>query len=411
MKQNTITKINIICFTGFLLAIFLLASLQIAWTEPAYPSDELITISKETGLSAALIAIEAKAQQFENRKILNLSSYTGPIKIPINQVHWKEALSLITEFNELDMEVRPGVYIIKDYTPAEIVVEAEEEIISPDTKQVSISAIFFKADKSVLNSLGIDWSTFSDGKVVISADFKGASQMADDILSISAATTVESGDVSVDVNALFRILEANQVGTIIARPNITVISGKTGYVQVGEDFSIKRLDEAGNITEEFFSTGTILEVTPTIVQKGDEEAIHLVTRVEKSSATPGEISTIIAKNQSTTEVILFDGEETVIAGLYDTEDKVTRSGIPILKDLPWWVLGIRYLTGYDRVEKVAREMIIILKAEIVEPIDERKARDISTQEKIRKMREDRSYIDTLFNEEIKQPDGKNEDEK
>ncbi|MGC9336491.1 MAG: type II secretion system protein GspD [Candidatus Cloacimonadia bacterium] len=400
MKRYTILKDNRIYFIVNSFVLFLLL-LQISWANTTYSPTELITISKETSLPAALTALEAKSQQFENRKILNLSSYKGPIEIPINQVYWKEALSTITKFHELDMEVKPGVYIIKDYIPPEI--EVEEEEITPDTKQVKISAIFFKADKSALNSLGIDWSTFSNGDVVISAEFKGASRVADDILSISGSTTVESGNITVDVNALLRVLEANQVGTIMARPNITVMSGKKGYVQVGEDFSVKTLDEAGNITEEFFSAGIILEVTPTVVKKGDTEAIHLVTRVERSSATPGEISTIIAKSQSTTEVVLFDGEETVIAGLYNTEDKVMRSGIPFLKDLPWWVFGIRYLSGYDRVEKVTSEMIIILKAEIVEPIEVRKERGISTQEKIRKMREDRGYIDTLFNEETKPP--------
>jgi type IV pilus assembly protein PilQ len=40
--------------------------------------------------------------------------------------------------------------------------------------------------------------------------------------------------------------------------------------------------------------------------------------------------------------------------------------VPVLKDLPWWVFGIRYLTGYDSKEKKERELIISIQAEIVD---------------------------------------------
>jgi general secretion pathway protein D len=45
---------------------------------------------------------------------------------------------------------------------------------------------------------------------------------------------------------------------------------------------------------------------------------------------------------------LLNGEETILGGLFVNEEAITRNGIPFLKDLPWWVLGIRYLTGSDQ---------------------------------------------------------------
>ncbi len=30
------------------------------------------------------------------------------------------------------------------------------------------------------------------------------------------------------------------------------------------------------------------------------------------------------------------------------KEPTERVGIPFLKDLPWWVFGIRYLTGSDK---------------------------------------------------------------
>ena len=109
-----------------------------------------------------------------------------------------------------------------------------------------------------------------------------------------------------------------------------------------------------------------MDVEPTIIKVDDEEVIYLKLNIERSSGVPSDVSTIITKSTSSTEVILFSNEEIAIAGMFDTDETTVRSGIPILKDLPWWVFGIRYLTGYNTVEKKERELVITIKAEIVD---------------------------------------------
>jgi len=270
------------------------------------------------------------------------------------------------------------------------------EVISPDTRQVRISATFFKADQSYSKNLGIDWSSFINGKVSGSVNFKGASAVTDDLLSASAGYRYQTGDYTIDVSALFKILEAHQHGNILAKPNTTVLSGKEGFIQVGENFSLKTIDEDGNTTDEFFETGIIMRVTPSILQRGDKTAIHLIADVENSSATPGEITTIIATNKSTTEVLLFDGEETLIAGMYDTDEVIVRKGIPLLKDLPWWFLGIRYLTGFNQTQRSVGEMIIVLKVEILDSLEDRIASKMSTEEKIKQTRLENQKTSEIF---------------
>jgi type IV pilus assembly protein PilQ len=68
---------------------------------------------------------------------------------------------------------------------------------------------------------------------------------------------------------------------------------------------------------------------------------------------------------------MLDGEETVIGGLFVNEEAVTRNGIPFLKDLPWWVFGIRYLTGSDETVIRKKELVILLKTELVPTLRER----------------------------------------
>ena len=67
----------------------------------------------------------------------------------------------------------------------------------------------------------------------------------------------------------------------------------------------------------------------------------------------------------------MDGEETVIGGLYSNEISSNREGIPILKDLPWWFFGLRYLFGYESSSLGRKELIILLKAELLPSLMER----------------------------------------
>ena len=381
-------------------------SLSAQWINEDFSYQELVSMTRDTPFPEAVMALEIMSVQFEGKKIINMSTFPGEIGVPIKEVYWKNALFLIINFNDLVLEDLPGSYLITDATEA-----IEEEIekvdeITPDTKQVKISSIFFKADKSVLKSVGIDWSTLINGKVVASVDFKG-SGVGQEIFNATAATKLESGDISIDINTLFSILESHQKGSIIARPSIVVISGKEGKIQVGQDFSVKKTDDAGNVSDQFFQTGVIMSVTPTVLENEEGEAIHLIASVQKSSATPGELSTIINKSESITEVLLYDGEETVMGGLYDTDETVTRVGIPILKDLPWWVLGIRYLTGSNRRETNVREMIVIIKAEISKPLNERKKEALSTQQQLEQHRLKNQNASNLFKEDEENNDKNN----
>ena len=362
--------------------------------------EELITISRETKFAPALKAIEHLSLEFAGKNILNTSTLNSEIGIPIKSLHWKDALELIVKFHNIVLEERPATFVVKD---VEILIDESgkqigaEKKVTASTKQVRISAIFFKADKSLINEVGIDWTTLFNGTVKANVELATTeSNLSSDILSAGLPNGINFGDVTIGLETLLRIIEANQKGTIIARPSITVLTKKEGFIQIGQDFSVKTLDDAGNTTEKFFETGIIMKVTPEVLIEGDREAVYLSVEVEKSSAIPGNISTIIDKSESNTFVLLYDGEETVIGGLYDKEVKIDRGGVPILKDLPWWVFGLRYLFGYETESFKEREMIIIVKAEIIDSIDDREKLDRPTEEQIDIERKNMKDAEILF---------------
>jgi len=320
--------------------------------------EETVTLSEDMPLNNALQAIELLSVKYTGKKLLNLSNSNEPIGIPIHQLSWRQALDMIALRLGFVVDEQNGVVILK--TPE--IAERKIGDVTLDTQQVRISSIAFIADKSFLNSLGINWSTILNGKVDANINFSGANAVPSALFSGDLSKTWKFGKQQLDVSTVLKLIESNQKGSVIAKPSLVVASGKKGYIQVGQDFSVKQKDEAGNVTDKFYSTGVILDVLPEIIKDDGKEAIHLSARVERSSAVPGDITTIINKSQSTTDLVMFNGEETVIGGLYDTEDTKERGGIPILRDLPWWVLGIKYLTGYDKITKTEKELVIIIKA-------------------------------------------------
>jgi len=359
--------------------------------------EEMITISRETNFAAAIKAIEYLSLEDVGKNIVNTSRFNNQIGIPIKSLYWRDALDLLTKIHNIVLVENPASFLIKDVET--IKDKSIEQVVTMVTKQVRISSIFFKADKALTRDIGIDWTTLIGGNVDAEVSLNTSSSISSDIFSASLQKNFQTGDITINLETLLNIIEANQRGTIIAKPSITVLSKKKGFIQVGQDFSIKTLDQAGNTVEQFFETGIIMEVAPEVIIDDDREVIYLTIEVEKSSAIPGDLSTIIDKSKSNTEVILFDGEETVIGGLYDTDIKKGRGGIPILKDLPWWFFGLKYLFGYETNSVIEREMIVILKAEIVDNTDERKILSESTKDQIRQEREDMKKAKKLFLEE------------
>lgn len=365
-------KLKIIC-----VIIIALAAVCLAGQPAAAINEGKVTLSEDTHINEAVQILEIYSLKFENKKIINQSKFNSTIGIPLHNIDWRRAMDIIAKHNDIVVEESPGFIAFADVPVSEAAKEKKEslaETLDIGSKQVRINAIAVLADRSFLQSLGIDWSTVFDGKVTVSVDFLGGTQVPNPISSLGLDTDFSVNGTQIELSTLLNVIESNQKGSIIAKPNLIVNSGKNGYIQVGQDFSVKMLDEAGNTTERFFSTGVIMHVEPTVVEVEGREVVHLKVSVERSSAVPGAVTTVINKSMSETELVLYDGEEAVIGGLYDTETIQTRAGIPILKDLPWWVLGIRYLTGYWRDEVNERELVIFLRPDIVENAATRAAR-------------------------------------
>ncbi len=333
------------------------------------PPAEMCSINGQLEFQDAMSILSEYSITFTNKPIFDPTKQQGPIGVDINGMQWEKALQIILSsrglwYDEMD-------HFLQIVVPSASKGSGDDDInVKLGSREIKIETIFFEGDRTAISEIGIDWSTFYNGSVKVSGDQLGSSSITDSFLNFEI-TSSESYDI--DVRALFSIFDSRNIGKVLAQPQVVVTQGNEGKIQVGEDFSIKTTDFAGNVIDRFFSTGTIMEVTPYLLQdKDDSHAIVLKVHVERSQAAPDAVSTIVKKSEADSYIQLFDGEETIIAGLYNTEKNSLRKGVPIIKDLPGWFFGLSYIFGYNREEVSQKELIIIIKATILPSVFDRK---------------------------------------
>lgn len=340
--------------------------------------DELVSFRSDVPYKQALELLNDMAKKFLKKPIIDPSPLTTAINVNIESMYWRDAFELILRTNGMwyaevaDYIQVTGMGSGGPATPgAPMTARADSGAILAKTREITISAIFLEIDKGKLNESGISFNIFRGRDLNLGIEFSGADRVATNIFAVEVNPT--SNKLAVDVDAALRIFESEQLGEIIARPQVTVRSGVLGRVQIGADFSVKERDFSGNVIDKFYSTGTILEVTPRVYMYGATPLIDLDLKVERSNVQPGTVSTIINKTDAKTRLVLMDGEESYVGGLVISEESATREGIPLLKDLPWWFFGLRYVFGYDASRVTRKELVVMIRAELVPTIDERAA--------------------------------------
>ncbi len=373
--------------------------------------EEIVTLAENIPFDKAIEVLSKVSRKTTGKEIVLTTDYTDPIGIEISKLPFKRALNIITQYHDMVYEETPDNIIVKPETQSKEVL-GEDIYADVDSREIKISALFFEANITEMKERGINWEVLLQKTgLAFGANltsFTAAPEQQDNQqqqkvkpqeFTLDNATDFNVGDFTGNIVGAFKFFESNGLGELIARPSITVRDNAKGRIQIGEDISIKERDFSGNLIDRFYSTGTIVEVTPHMYTEDGVDYVLLQLQAERSSAEPGEISTTIRKTVANTEVLMLDGEETVIGGLFTHNEITTRSGIPFLKDLPWWVFGIRYLTGSDKTEILKREIIILIKIEIVPPLKERIAQ--KKEDLIRKtILENRGYLDQVNKQKL-----------
>jgi type IV pilus assembly protein PilQ len=373
--------------------------------------EELVSFNADVPYSKAIQSLGELSKKLDGKLLIDRSPLQGKEKtigINIQSMYWKDALELILRSNQLwyndypeyieivsfeEIGKQAGEQAQKEnapksapqtpsFTPAPAVTSAPAVVDSSEyyskLREIAISSVFFDVNKSKLAESGVSFSIFRGKDLNLQMNVTGASKVTKQVFSASVQPS--GSNLAVSIDAAISMFESEQLGEVIARPQITVRSGTSQFIQIGQDFSVLEKDFSGNTVQKFYQTGTILTVRPKIYKVGDMEFIDVQYKIEKSTFTPGTITTIINRNIASGSMTLLNGEEGYVGGMYSNDEEVSREGVPLLKDLPWWVFGLRYLFGYDSKQVTKRELLVLIKADILPSLEERAAKQAAVKD-------------------------------
>jgi type IV pilus assembly protein PilQ len=173
-----------------------------------------------------------------------------------------------------------------------------------------------------------------------------------------------------DFTTFFEALQTNSLLDVQAEPNGTVLNNQTLKLQAGSDVPLRTQEPGaganaqGNVaqvTVQTRTTGIILEVTPRVTNDG---RVQMKVHIENSSVTFSGSDAIAFPKQSVDNVIMIaDGATWVIGGLTQTSVTSSRTGLPLLMELP--VIG--RLFGVENRQETKRDLLILITPHIVDP--------------------------------------------
>jgi len=170
-----------------------------------------------------------------------------------------------------------------------------------------------------------------------------------------------------DFSTFLDALQEVSLLDVQAEPSVTTLNNRTAELISGAQVPFVPLISSGGagtqinapVAVERIQTGITLRVTPSVTNNG-----QIMMRVETSSSDVNftNAGTLIDNNSNRTELLVGDGETVVIAGLTQTSVRVTKSGIPLLVDLPL----IGRLFGYTTRQEQRRDLLILITPHIID---------------------------------------------
>ena len=275
-----------------------------------------------------------------------------------------------------DRSIRLATAALPDGVP----IENEVRIAGP--QQVNLEVQIAEVQRSVTEDLGVNWETFGlagssrfgfrVGRFPLVGPDGGAGAGAFPPAVIDGNTAssifVESQGSRGQFRGMIDALATAGLANVLARPNVTAISGEPASFFSGGEFPLPTAFDDGVLVFEYKKYGVLLDFVPTVVDSG---RIVLTVRPEVSEPSLNESVTIIEGvdvpvinvRRAETTVEVADGESIVIAGLFRNRSNTVESGLPVVKDVP--LLGA--LFGRTSARSNELELIVVVTARLVEP--------------------------------------------
>ncbi|ENM5728458.1 pilus assembly protein N-terminal domain-containing protein [Vibrio mimicus] len=216
------------------------------------------------------------------------------------------------------------------------------------TEQINVKLTIAEVSSSFLSELGVSYGDIGGGDV---------GKFYNKLLDFTAQ----------DIVAIIAASGNDDIGQVLAEPNLSVISGETASFLVGGEIPLA-IKEDDTYTIHYKEYGIKLSMVAKVT---DSENIRLSLLPEVSSLDSVNRSDNSSYNfpslktrKAQTTVQLKDGQSFVLAGLLTTEERESLRKIPILGDIP--ILGA--LFSSTKSDRKKTELIIVATVNLVDPV-------------------------------------------
>jgi len=311
--------------------------------------DTLANITKLRDDAARAKEATLKAEELVTRIIyLNYSDAAKSVDV---------AKSNLSPRGEIKIDARTNALVIRDIP--DNVTRAEKVIHDLDqrTPQVQIEARIVQATKAFSRGLGIQWgiSSITRGNIAnspltINLGASGAilgTQTSDFFVNLPASGTGVSipgttagllvGKFLGSTGTLDLRLSAGEAlaqTKIVSAPKIITLDNKPAKIEQGSQVPFQTTSLQGTQTT-FVDATLTLNVTPHVIPHAN--TVRLEIKATKNSIGPA-VSTAgptIDKKEATTEILLRDGETTVLGGIFEETRTDSTQGVPWFNRIPF----------------------------------------------------------------------------
>lgn len=222
-----------------------------------------------------------------------------------------------------------------------------------------------RVDPATGDPLDSDFNIAGDG---VAAVANAEALIQAPALSLIWATSIGGFRFTSFVDALQGI----ELADVQAEPSITTVDNREALIRVGEDVPVRIVDfgsqggggggSEAQASVQFKETGIQLKVTPHVTNNR-----QILMRIDAERSDIRLLSAVdlgftIRKQNAKNQLLVADGETAVIGGLTVTEVTKTRSGVPLLSQLPL----VGGLFGYSNTQEHRRDLIILITPRIID---------------------------------------------
>jgi type IV pilus assembly protein PilQ len=272
------------------------------------------------------------------------------------------------------VDERTNTVTVRDYPETIQRIKDYRKQVDRPTPQVLIEARIVKAAKNFARELGIQWGgqftesqKIGDGEWAMgvssaapgapfpstfrSSNFTGGT--GNDLIPLSGwmvnlpATLIPGppgigfqigrivGDL-INLDVRLSVAEREGLTKIISRPKIMTLDNVEATIKQGREIPFTQVNPEGNVSVVYKEASLKTTVTPLISPDGRVRLKLDVTDdfPDRANANPITGNPEIVKRQSTTEVLVSDGETVVIGGVLEETRATSEDGVPWLKDIP-----------------------------------------------------------------------------